>query len=413
MRRFLAALAAACVIVPALGAQEIELTTDVLDRFVTAYDKEREDLAALDPELAEIDEKIRKFRECKLAFDAAGSASGSRLGRLAANAGIRARCGANSEAEIERQKTQLKNRATAAAAQAGNFTVPQFSRLRTRLERVYLYGDRAGLKEPEIVAVDARKERFASIFGGSGVSGDLQAVADALASLGGAAGTARVAPGQWTTDISWMYISQLFGMMYATGASVFETGYEPGQWSQWSIKDASSDDDDRYTVERAFLARTADGGEWWRFKSISISGSGRNATADTVVLEGLFGPEQAGYRQLARMRGRMPGEKEANEMMVPQNMSTFGTLGAFSARPTKESIEGATVGTERVTTPAGSFSAKHVRFGGMGGKQEWWLAESVPGGWVRYTATRAEGDAGFTMELTGHGTGAKSELGVP
>jgi hypothetical protein len=396
-----------------LGAQELELTTDLLDRFVTAHDKEREDLAALDPQLAEIDEKIRKFRECKIAFEVAGSASGSRLGGLAARAGIRARCGANSEAEIERQKTTLRTRTTAAAAQAGSLTVPQFTRLRTRLERIYLYGDRAGLREPELVAVDARRERFASVFGASGVSGDLQAVADAVASLGGAGtGGARTMPGQWTADISWMFISQMFGMMYATGASVFEGAYEPGQWTRWTMKSAG-DEDDRYSVERAFLTRTADGGEWWRFRSVTVSGSGARATADTIVLEGLFKPQGEGVQQLVRMRGKMPGDREANEMMVPQNMSIVSSLGGFGMRPTKESIEGATVGTERVATEAGSFLAKLVRFGGPGGKQEWWLIESVPGGWVRYRASRAEGDDAFTMELVAHGTGARSELGVP
>jgi hypothetical protein len=176
---------------------------------------------------------------------------------------------------------------------------------------------------------------------------------------------------------------------------------------------SAGDEDDRYSVERAFLTRTADGGEWWRFRSVTASGSGARATADTIVLEGLFKPQGEGVQQLVRMRGKMPGDREANEMMVPQNMSTVSSLGGFGMRPTKESIEGATVGTERVATEAGSFLAKLVRFGGPGGKQEWWLIESVPGGWVRYRASRAEGDDAFTMELVAHGTGARSELGVP
>jgi hypothetical protein len=384
-----------------LGAQEMELTTDVLDRFVTAYDKEKTDLAALEPELAAVDEKIRRFRECKIAFEAAGSASGSRLGGLAARAGIRARCGANNEAEIRREKKRLGDRVTAAAAAAGTLTVPQFTRLKTRLERIYAYGDRAGLKPAEVTAIDARRERFASIYGG-GASADAQAIADALAALG--ASGARTTPGQWNADVSWMYVSSLFGMMYATGANLFDNAYEPGQWTRWTMK--STDRNDRgYSVERAFLARAADGGEWWRFRSISGT--------DTVVMEALFKRQADGMQEIVRMRGKMPGEATANEMMVPENMSTVSTYGGFGMRPTKESVDGATVGTENVTTPAGTFSAKLVRFGSFGGRQEWWLVDNIPGGWVRYKASQAEGGDGFTMELVAHGTGARSELGVP
>lgn len=386
----------------ALGAQDIELTTDVLDRYVTAYDKEREDIAALDPQLREIDQRIRRFRECKIAFEAAGSASRSRLGGLAARAGIRARCGANNEGDIAKEKEELRTAATAGAARASGFTVPQFSRLRMRLERIYGYGDRAGLSAPELEAVNARTERFASIYGGG------QAVADALAGLGGgrAGAGGRPVAGQWTPDISWMYIAQMFGMMYATGANVFDGAYEPGEWTQWTMR--GSDDDNSTTVERAFISRAEDGAEWWRYKTIYREGN----AADTIVIEGLFKPAGEGMQTLVRMRGRMPGDTEANELMVPEHMTTLSSLGMFGSRPTKESVDGATVGTEEVTTPSGNFTAQRVRFGGAGGRQEWWLTEQVPGGWVKYQVTPTDGDGSFVMELIRHGTGARSELGV-
>lgn len=388
-----AGVVAAALLVLALPvvAQEITLSTDVLDRFVTSHDKEVEEIAALDPKLAEIDQRIRRFRECKLAFEAAGSATRSRLGGLAARAGIRARCGANSEADIARERTQVREQATARAAQAGNFTVPQFSRLRTRLERIYAYGDRAGLAAAELEAVNARRERFASIFGGG------SAIADAIAG----AGVSRPMAGQWTADLSWAYIGSLFAMVYGTGANVFDQPYQPGQWTRWEMR--SDDDDDKQILERAFISRDDEGGEWWRFKTI--------AGNDTIVLEGLFKSAGDGVQELVRMRGKMPGDREANELMVPQQMTMVRSLGMFGSRPTKESVDGATVGTENVTTPAGTFSAKLVRFGGMGGRQEWWVSDRVPGGWVQYRVSPAEGEGSFRMVLVGHGTGAVSELG--
>lgn len=376
-------------------AQEITLTTDVLDRYVTSYDKEREEIAALDPKLREIDQRIRRFRECKIAFEAAGSASRSRLGALAARAGIRARCGANSEADIEREKTVIREQATQRAAQAGNFTVPVFQRLGIRLERIYAYGDRAGLSAPEIEAVDARRERFGSIYGVSAA-----AVEAAIGGLGRGA-TGRPVPGQWTADYTWLYIGQLWGMMYGTGANVFDEEYQPGQWTRWEL--TSGDDDDKAIVERAFISKDEDGREWWRYKSV-MSG-------DTIVLEGLFKDAGDGLQELVRMRGRMPGEKEPNEMMVPENMTMLQAWGMFRTRPTKESVDGATVGTENLTTPAGTFSAKRVRFGSTGGRQEWWLSSTVPGGWVQYTVNAEDKDDGFRMRLIAHGTGATSELG--
>jgi hypothetical protein len=87
-------------------------------------------------------------------------------------------------------------------------------------------------------------------------------------------------------------------------------------------------------------------------------------------------------------------------------------MGAFPYKPTKESIDGATVGIEDVKTPAGSFKAKHVRFGQGGGTLDWWLDETSVGGWVKFSALDNEKKPMYTMELVGKGLGAKSELGV-
>lgn len=395
-----------------LSAQET-LSTDLLDRFVTAHDRERELLAEAQPKLAEIDERVRKFRECKAAFEAAGSMSGSRLGGLAARAGIRARCGANNEADIVKERKQVTDKATSDAATASGFTVVSYTRLRTRLERIYANGDRAGLSAPEIEAVESREPRFANIFGVGVTSADARAVADALNSIGitmGRPGGARTMPGQWTADASWAYVNYMFVMLYGAGANVVDTPYTPGQWTRWDIK--GEDQDDRQMIERAFLGSTPDGGEWWRLKSITTSREGNREVADTIVFEGLFKPVADGTQQVVRMRRKMPGDREPSEMLIPQDRSQVNTWGMFESRPTPESLEGATMGTETIRTPAGSFSAKRVRFGSPAGQREWWTSNQVPGGWVKYRVTESEGGEQFVMELVAHGTGAKSELGV-
>ncbi|MBX3134490.1 MAG: hypothetical protein KF689_14000 [Gemmatimonadaceae bacterium] len=395
MRRALSTFIAFLLLATPLSAQDLTITTDVLDRFVTAHDREREEIAALDPQLREVDQKIRRFRECRIAFEAAGSASRSRLGGLAARAGIRARCGANDEQEIAREKETLRTQATARAAQAGNFTVPQFSRLRLRLERIYAYGDRVGLSDSELDAVNARRERFGSIYGVNAA-----AVTAAVEGLGRSTSGIPTA-GQWTPDYTWLYVAQLWGMMYGTGANVFDEAYQPGQWTRWELVGGGADE--KMLIERAFISRAEDGSEWWRYKSVTAG--------DTLVLEGLFKSAGDGLQELVRMRGRMPGEREASELMVPENMATLQAWGMFRSRPTKESVDGATVGTENVSTPAGSFSARRVRFGGAGARQEWWLSAQVPGGWVQYVVRADEKEDGFTMRLAAHGTGARSELG--
>lgn len=401
------------LMIPAVTtAQEGALTVEVLDRFVTAHDRERELLTEAEPKLLDVAERIRKFRECQMAFETAGSVSGSRLGGLAARAAIRAKCGASSEADIAKEKKQITDKATSDAATKSGFTVTAYTRLRTRLERIYANGDRAGLSAPEVEAVESRMARFSSIFGLGVTSADARAVADAITSLGVAVGRAgpRIMPGQWTADASWMYVGSMFAVMYGTGANVFDQPYQPGQWTRWQMQD--EDETDSQTIERAYLTTTVEGSEWWRFKSIMSWRDGNRTVADTIVLEGLFKRESAGTQQLVRMRGKMPGEREPNEMMVPQNMSVVNTWGMFGTRPTPESVDGATVGTETIRTPAGSFTAKRVRFGAPEGRAEWWITDQVPGGWVKYRTSESDSKIHYTIELIAHGTGAKSELGV-
>src|SRR5687768_17257174 len=79
---FAVVLASASLPTPAQGQKVIDLTVDMLDRWFTAHDTEKSELKNVEPQLADADSKINKFEQCKRDFEAAGQASGSRMGGL-------------------------------------------------------------------------------------------------------------------------------------------------------------------------------------------------------------------------------------------------------------------------------------------------------------------------------------------
>ena len=385
----------------ARAQRAIDVTVDVLDRFFTAYDREKSESKNVEPQVADLDSKISKFEQCKKDWEAAGAASGSKLGGFAARMAIRAKCGTSDADGFRKDRQRLMDGPESAAASAGRFKLDEYRALRDRL-RGYASGDESGFTTASLDVLKSKRQQLAGLFGVS------MAVAQA-----GASGRGMRGPSVWTTDYAWLWISQLFAVQYLSGATMFEKDYKPGEWTRWQISTADNPDETQ-TTERAFLGRTSDRGEWWRLKTITNYKDGDKTTADTVTLEALFKPDSSNeyVQQLVRMRGKLPGNTEAQEMMVPQQWAMWNMMGAFPYKPTKESIEGATLGVEDVTTPAGSFKAKHVRFGQGGGTLDWWLDDTAVGGWVKFAAIGDDKQAKYTMEMLGKGLGAKSETGV-
>jgi hypothetical protein len=239
-----------------------------------------------------------------------------------------------------------------------------------------------------------------------------QGIGDAVGQrVGEAAGAAIAAqlPSVWTPALTQLYMNYLFTMAFHSGSYTFTgTDYAVGEWTRWRMVDSESGarPDE---MERAFLHRRDDGKEWWRVKYVSAA---EEEGRDSITVEALFDPETG---EFVRMRGKMPGEDEAKEMPVEE-----GTYGYVEPRRlTEESLEGAVVGVETVQVPAGTYRARHVRYGGMdAGTWEWWLSDDVPGGMVKYGRHYEEQDPegpdlyNWTLELVDSGRGAQSELGV-
>ncbi len=401
-RPILAALALVAVWSAApLGAQSdraLDLTEAILDRFFTAHAKEKSEAGSVSTQLSDTEAKIAKFEQCKRDFEAAGSIAGGRLAQIAARAAIKSKCGATDSEGMRKERQRIMDGPETAAATAGGFKLPEYRNLRDRLHG-YMAGDRSGFTKAGLDLLKSREGHLSAAFGIPVASAE---------GMGGMRGAGMRGAGMWNTDFTWVFVSQMFAVQYLSGATMFEKDYAPGEWTRWSVK--TDDDDEKQTVERAFLGRTSDGGEWWRMKTITMNGK----EADTVSFETLFKPEQGneGMQKLLRMRAKLPGNPEPQEMMVPDQWSTWNMMGTFSSKPTPESVAGATVGTEEVKTPAGTFRAKHVKFGQGGGSLNWWLDDATIGGWVKFQAMDNGSSARYSMELVAKGTGAKSELGV-
>jgi len=210
----------------------------------------------------------------------------------------------------------------------------------------------------------------------------------------------------YTPRFAGMYASYMFTYAFTPGGYWVETTpYEPGEWTKWQF--VEDGEPAGSWIERAFLKRTDEGEEWWRVTMYDVDSD------DTVILESLFDAERS---TILRMRSKFP-DQEISEMPVEE-----GTVAIFSdpMELTEESLEGATVETGTVRVPAGTFTARHVRFGDLasGGTVEWWLVDDVPGGFVKYMtrAPEEEGDVegldsyNFVLEMMGKGTGATTQL---
>lgn len=224
-----------------------------------------------------------------------------------------------------------------------------------------------------------------------------QSIGEAAGQRLGAAAASRIPTGglgTFTPELTTLYVGYLFSLGFHSGSYTFEErAYEPGEWTRWVVEG-----DDSTEMERAFIARTDEGGEWWRVKYAD------REEGEAIVLEGLFSADR---NELIRLRAQMPGEDEPSELPVQEGSYGY----AAPIKLTEESVAGATVGTETIRVPAGSFKARHIRYGSGSGTIEWWLTDQVPGGLVRYSTHQADGES-VTVELTAHGHGAVSELGA-
>lgn len=195
----------------------------------------------------------------------------------------------------------------------------------------------------------------------------------------------------WGTFMA-MQAQVVFSYTFSAGGMwLDQTGYKPGEWTKFEMK--AEGDAKPVVLERAFLKRLANGDEWWR--------TSWEADGESWIYEALISKKDG---TLLRLRAR---DTDGNEGEVPiSEQQIYSEPQEVSA----ESIKGATIGTENVSVPAGTFTARHVRFVNQGqGNVDWWLNDKVPGGVVKYEMSE-NGTVQWKSELKAKGSNATTIL---
>ena len=228
---------------------------------------------------------------------------------------------------------------------------------------------------------------------GNAVAGHFRgpAVPGAPAGASGGAGMSGAQSAQMMT----YYANWMFTLGFNSGGySLPNADLQPGQSVTFEFEQGGN----KQRMERAFLSKLPDGKQWFRVKWYNMS-----EKPDTVVFEAMFSADRS---QVLRMRGKTSGQ-QAGEIPVEQNT---GFTWREPTYLTQESLAAANVGTDNISTPAGNFTAKHIRYTLMGGgTYEWWTADNVPGSIVKYVVGYESNQ--YTQTLVAMANNATTELG--
>ena len=187
----------------------------------------------------------------------------------------------------------------------------------------------------------------------------------------------------------------VFSYSFAAGGMwLGESDYKPGEYTKFSWNAEGSD---KVILERAFLKRQDDGKEWWRVSW--------EEGEDSWIYEALF--STGDQKELLRLRAR---DAEGNEGEVP--VTKGQAIYIPPAELTEESVAGATVGKEKLETPAGTFDTDHVIYMAVSGEGqvEWWLTSRVPGGVAKYLISEKSEGVIWTSTLIETGQNATTVL---
>jgi hypothetical protein len=232
------------------------------------------------------------------------------------------------------------------------------------------------------------------------------------------------------TGISEMQDAVLASVVYSYAffAGGYMTGYEDfseGEGVSWKLTVSDEEGEESVTIERALLRKTGDGREWW-FLSYSTE-------EDEMISEALLNEDYEieifRYRdpetdQIREWRPETEEEEAEAEAAAEGDAEEAEEMPDFYEGSWQDHV----VGTERITVPAGTYTAEHVRIvseyeyeadtgaeasEGDAAEQEaetvsgeltyeWWISEEAPGNLVKYHWRDSTEEDEFRGELVSH-----------
>ncbi len=209
---------------------------------------------------------------------------------------------------------------------------------------------------------------------------------------------------------------------YAGGFMYGYDNFSEGEGVEWKVTSKSEEEESIVTIERALLKRLNDGTSWWQLsyrdeESEFLSEALVGGDFDLLIFR-YIDPDTDELREW------VPEEEEESSV---QEDSEEEEMDSELPDYYDGSWESNIVGTERITVPAGTYSADHVLVeedyeyyyvDEDGNEQtemttlryEWWISDSVPGNLVRYKWEDGSDDTSLTGELISHRKGYTTRL---
>ena len=229
-----------------------------------------------------------------------------------------------------------------------------------------------------------------------GITGRESETVDNDESTGGAVASSQGSSGRVTGPVTAdryaaIQATMLFNTTYYQ--VFFIGGYDPagddfreGEGVTWTITSSDRRASDAITIVRALLKRV-DQGSWWYLALESDD--------QLIEYEVLLGPD---YAPIEMVWEDPDSGQVLRQTFDPGQVAGPGTGAEAGAMVySQEAASTASRSPERVTVPAGSYSAQHVVFRASDyqyGEQveyNWWVVDSVPGDLVKFEYVVADG----------------------